>query len=122
MTSELQPRKPRRGRRKMLLALAGLITAGVAIGVVVVPGVAEPGPLPAVDGTIHIDLEKAVNEFPGTRALGAGVDGLERGEIDKVWTPSNVQAMKRPGSGRSATGCAPNSASRRGTGTARDLE
>jgi hypothetical protein len=46
----------------MLLALAGLITAGVAIGVVVVPGVAEPGPLPAVDGTIHIDL-KAVSEF-----------------------------------------------------------
>ena len=99
MTSELQPRKPRRGRRKMLLALAGLITAGVAIGVVVVPGVAEPGPLPAVDGTIHIDLEKAVNEFPGTRALGAGVDGLEEGEIDKVWTPSNVQAMKAAGFG-----------------------
>ncbi|WCI08176.1 hypothetical protein PJ267_17205 [Arthrobacter sp. OVS8] len=99
MTSELQPRKHGRGRRKMLLALAGLVTAGVAIGVVVVPGVAEPGPLPAVDGTIHIDLEKAVNEFPGTRALGAGVDGLEEGEIDKVWTPANVQAMKAAGFG-----------------------
>ena len=81
------------------MALAGLVTTGVIFGFVVVPGVAEPGPLPAVDGTIHVDLGTAVNEFPGTRALGAGVDGLEEGEIDKVWTPSNVQAMKAAGFG-----------------------
>jgi len=98
MSSELQPKKPRRGGKIVLVVLAGLITAGVIAGIVV-PGVAEPGPLPAVDATINIDLGTTVNEFPGTRALGAGVDGLEEGEIDKVWTPVNVRAMKTAGFG-----------------------
>ncbi|MCU1515947.1 MAG: type protein [Pseudarthrobacter sp.] len=98
MTSERQPAKPVRRGKIVLAVLACLVAAGVIVGVVV-PGLAEPGPLPAVDASIHIDLRTAVNEFPGTRALGAGVDGLEEGEIDKVWTPGNVQAMKTAGFG-----------------------
>jgi hypothetical protein len=93
---EPQPKK-RRGKIA-LVALAGVITTGVVLGIVV-PGVAETEPLPPVDATISIDLDTAVNQFPGTLALGAGVDGLEEGEIDRVWTPKNVQAMNTAGFG-----------------------
>jgi hypothetical protein len=55
-------------------------------------------PRPA-DGTITVDLDHAVSTFDGRTALGAGVDGLEHGEIAKVWTPKNLAAMRSAGFG-----------------------
>ncbi len=38
-----------------------------------------------------------VNTFTPDRALGAGVDGLEKGEVAKVYTPSNLAEMRSAG-------------------------
>ena len=54
---------------------------------------------PPADGTVTVDLSRPVNTFDGTPDLGAGVDGLEHGEIDKVWQPDNVAAMRSAGYG-----------------------
>lgn len=51
------------------------------------------------DTVIRIDRTKPVNEFAGGNVLGAGIDGLEKGEIDRVWTPQNIDLMKSAGFG-----------------------
>lgn len=51
------------------------------------------------DATVTIQLDQPVNTFDGVNALGAGVDGLEHGEIDKVWRPDNLAAMRSAGYG-----------------------
>lgn len=94
MATEQRRRKPWRTEKIVLFVLIALITTGTLDGFAVVPR-----ELPPVDGTIRIDLATSLNEFPGTKALGAGVDGLEQGEIDRVWTPENVLAMKSAGFG-----------------------
>ncbi len=48
---------------------------------------------------VTVDLDERVNHIPGTKALGAGIDGLEAGEIDKVWTPHHIDLMKSAGFG-----------------------
>jgi hypothetical protein len=94
MTSKQRHREPWRVEKMVLLVVAALLTVEMLDGFAVVPPT-----LPAVDATVTIDLDTTLNEFAGTRVLGAGVDGLEEGEIDKVWTPANVQAMKTAGFG-----------------------
>ena len=54
---------------------------------------------PPADGTVTVDLSRPVNTFDGTPDLGAGVDGLEHGEIDRVWKPENITAMRSAGYG-----------------------
>ena len=44
-------------------------------------------------GTVRINTAKAVNTFVPSRALGAGVDGLERGDVERVYRPENLKAM-----------------------------
>ncbi|RDV12378.1 hypothetical protein DXK94_03410 [Arthrobacter sp. RT-1] len=94
MTLKQRHREPWRVEKMVLLVVTALLTVEMLDGFAVVPPT-----LPAVDATVTIDLDTTLNEFPGTRVLGAGVDGLEEGEIDKVWTPANVQAMKTAGFG-----------------------
>ena len=46
---------------------------------------------------IKVFTDKAVNSFRPSDALGAGVDGMEQGDIAKVYTPENVKAMLSAG-------------------------
>lgn len=47
--------------------------------------------------TLHIDTTRPVNAFDPREALGAGVDGHERGQVKKMLRTSNVQAMLSAG-------------------------
>ncbi|MFB9322442.1 galactose-binding domain-containing protein [Cryptosporangium minutisporangium] len=53
----------------------------------------------SADGTVTVALNETINEFQPHKQLGAGVDGLEGGEIAKVWTQKNITAMKSAGWG-----------------------
>ena len=89
--------RPRRlGRRATVIGIVLATLAAVAIGEAAYR-LFFGGP-PA-DGTVTVDLSKPVNTFEGTQALGAGVDGLEKDEIDRVWTPDNIDAMRSAGYG-----------------------
>ncbi|MEK6437993.1 discoidin domain-containing protein [Pseudonocardia sp. T1-2H] len=54
---------------------------------------------PPADATVLVETDRAVNSFPGLASVGAGVDGLDQGEIDRVWTPDNIDAMRSAGYG-----------------------
>src|SRR5215831_6182967 len=47
--------------------------------------------------TISFDPDKPANIFSPFRALGAGVDGHERGEIARIYQPENIRAMLSAG-------------------------
>jgi hypothetical protein len=74
--------------RAALLAVAALLTLGAA-----------PAQPPAPPLTITVDASPAGlrNSFRPDTALGAGVDGAQRGEIDRLFTPHNVAAMRSLG-------------------------
>ena len=59
----------------------------------------QAAPTGPADGTVTVDLDTQVGTLHGAAALGAGVDGLERGEIDRTWTPTNLHAMGDAGFG-----------------------
>lgn len=93
------PARPaRRGRAVgVVAAVAAIAVAGAGTAAVV--AAREPVPPPASDMVVTVDTERALGEFDGTGDLGAGVDGLEAGEIDIVWTPENIEKMKSAGFG-----------------------
>src|SRR5262249_17510862 len=47
--------------------------------------------------TVSFDPAKPANTFSPYRALGAGVDGHERGEIARIYRPGNLRAMLSAG-------------------------
>src|SRR5262245_52805545 len=97
-----RPPPRHRGRLPRFLLTAGLVCIGASGGGVVIlgaTGASAPLSPRAVDGTVTVDLDHEVNTFDGRTALGAGVDGLEHGEITKVWTPKNLAAMRSTGFG-----------------------
>src|SRR5205823_13609907 len=47
--------------------------------------------------TVNIDASHPVNSFRPDEALGAGVDGMEKGDVDRVYTPANIAAMRSAG-------------------------
>ncbi|KUR77736.1 hypothetical protein AQZ49_09600 [Novosphingobium sp. FSW06-99] len=48
-------------------------------------------------GTVHIDPRAALASFVPDQALGAAVDGLPAGQIDDLYTPHNIAAMRSTG-------------------------
>lgn len=51
-------------------------------------------------GMVTVEITpKPVNTFIPTKALGAGVDGLEKGAVAQVYTPANLRAMSQVGFG-----------------------
>lgn len=98
--SEKSPRRRGRWIRWVALALGVLLVA--AVGVVAVQRLrAQNAPVPRqqADATVTVQPGTTLNTFPGTVALGAGIDGLEKGEIDRVWTRPNLDLMKSAGFG-----------------------
>ncbi|TQS39864.1 discoidin domain-containing protein, partial [Cryptosporangium phraense] len=104
-------RRGRNGQRKVLdqrplwqrPKLISLAAALVATAVMAADGKLRFIPFhllsgPA-DGLVTVALDKVVNKFQPHKQLGAGVDGLEGGEIAKVWTDKNIGAMKSAGWG-----------------------
>ncbi len=47
--------------------------------------------------TISVTTGKPVNTFKPSQALGAGVDGYEKGDIPKIYTQANIKAMLTAG-------------------------
>ena len=82
-----------------MMSVAGLAALGIWVGSTVALRGTAPAPLPPADGIISIAVDKPVNKFEGHRAVGAGADGLEENEIDRVWSTRNVEAMKSAGFG-----------------------
>ena len=82
-----------------MMSVAGLAALGIWVGSTVALRGTAPAPLPPADGIISIAVDKPVNKFEGHRAMGAGADGLEENEIDRVWSTRNVEAMKSAGFG-----------------------
>ena len=90
----------RRGRHVLaLLAAGGVLVAGV----VITRDVELPSTMDQVttrpDGTVTVALDSPVNTVRPRQQFGAGIDGLEHGEIDTVWTPRNITAMRSAGFG-----------------------
>ena len=56
-----------------------------------------PAPKRSLTTTIRVHLDKPVNSFRPNEAIGAGVDGMERGDIAKVYTAHNLKAMLSAG-------------------------
>ncbi|GIJ52102.1 hypothetical protein Val02_89880 [Virgisporangium aliadipatigenens] len=86
-------------RRKGPFA-AALLTVAAGVAVAVADPFERSAPaVPVTDSVVQVVTDAPLNTFPGTHALGAGIDGLEKGEIDKVWTPDNIKAMRSAGFG-----------------------
>jgi hypothetical protein len=85
-----RPALPRVGRRAGAV-LAALLVAGA-------PSAAGAG-LAAPLGTVTVDARQAVNRVDPRSALGADLDGHERGETAQIYTPANVRRMRSAGSG-----------------------
>jgi hypothetical protein len=90
----------RKTTRRVVGVVAALATVAAAgAGVAALAASREPVPPPFTDMVVAVDTEQPIGEFDGTGDLGAGVDGLESGEIDTVWTPGNIEDMKSAGFG-----------------------
>ena len=47
--------------------------------------------------TLTVRADRPTNVFRPDGALGAGVDGMERGDVARVYTPANIAAMRSAG-------------------------
>lgn len=47
--------------------------------------------------TVQVDPEHPANTFVPSEALGAGVDGYEKGDVEIIYTPENIKAMRSAG-------------------------
>jgi hypothetical protein len=47
--------------------------------------------------TVLFNPDQPANTFSPDRALGAGIDGHEKGEIDRIYQPANLRAMRSAG-------------------------
>lgn len=82
--------------QKSVGRLPGLYAIITSICLLIFPGwpaTASQNPLV----TVTIDATRSVNQFIPSRALGAGVDGHEFGEVLKQLSPFNVAAMRAAG-------------------------
>ncbi|GAA0941903.1 discoidin domain-containing protein [Virgisporangium aurantiacum] len=96
---EAPPTRRRWWRRPGVQFLVAAVAAGTTAVVVFEPFDRSPAAVPSTDGVVEVAWDNPVNTFDGSPALGAGIDGLEGGEIDKVWTPANLDAMRSAGFG-----------------------
>jgi hypothetical protein len=94
----VEPGRPLRALRAVgvVAALSAIAAAGASA---LMAAQSPAAPPPGSDMVVTIDADEALGEFDGTGDLGAGVDGLERGEIDRIWTPENIELMKSAGFG-----------------------
>lgn len=79
--------------------MAVAVVAVLALTATLIAKASGDVPTRPADAVVSVDLNRAVNTIDGTADVGAGVDGLDRGSIDKVWTPENIASMKSAGFG-----------------------
>lgn len=95
-----QPGAHSRRFRRLLATMTALVAVSAIAACSTEPRAVElPGPPPPADAVVAINRQTVLNEFAGTAALGVGVDGLESGGIDRVWTPENISLMRSAGYG-----------------------
>jgi len=83
-------------RLSSVIALAGaalLLPAAAAL----FPTAAHAGPAETGHVVVDIGPRAVEHDFVPQDALGFGLDGLEQGDVDKVYTPGNIEAMKSAG-------------------------
>ncbi len=51
----------------------------------------------AGEHVIHIDTAHPIRTFDPARALGAGIDGHEQGDVERMLSPANAQVMRSAG-------------------------
>ncbi|MBI3567810.1 MAG: discoidin domain-containing protein [Gemmatimonadetes bacterium] len=61
------------------------------------PAVAARAQAPVVDATITVHTDHVANRFDPRSTFGAGIDGHGAGVVAKLFTPSNIRAMKSVG-------------------------
>jgi hypothetical protein len=86
-------------RRRVALGLVAMLAIAIPTAMAVGRTGVAPLPRRPADGVVTIALDRTVNKFDGRKLFGAGVDGLEAGEISRVWTLANTEAMKSAGYG-----------------------
>jgi hypothetical protein len=79
-------------RAPLALALALALAGSLATA-----GGAAPAARPQEVQTVTVDLAAPGVSFVPDRALGAGLDGMGRDEIDALYTPFNVRKMRSAG-------------------------
>src|SRR3954447_482453 len=88
--------RPRQQVYRRSLSTIIALSTSAALSAIVVAQCGGGGPgVPMVS----IALDRPVNTFTPDRALGAGVDGLEHGAIQRTWTRANLRAMRSAGFG-----------------------
>jgi hypothetical protein len=77
-------------------ALPGLLAA---LSLWLVSALATSGRAPApIPCTVTVTLgQRPLHRFVPSHALGAGIDGHEQGDIDRIFTPGNLRAMETAG-------------------------
>jgi hypothetical protein len=81
-----------------LLAALGASAAGLA-ALTPAPEPPAAGAQTAGLGTVTVDLDRGLNRFRPDRALGAGVDGQQQGDIRHIYSRANLRAMRSAGFG-----------------------
>jgi hypothetical protein len=77
-------------RSALVLALAAGLGAAAAAPV--------PGPVGgAVVDPVTIDISRPLNTFTPQAALGAALDGMGEGEVQRLLTPDNIEKMREAG-------------------------
>jgi hypothetical protein len=90
---ELLQERGQRVRAQSVLEFLIALTASVAT---VVVAQAAPSRGPRADQVV-IDLTKPVNTIVPDQALGAALDGMEKGEVNLYLTPFNIEKMRSAG-------------------------
>lgn len=91
----LPDRSPAMTRRRFAaLAAAAAALAAALAGAPLAAGVSAPA-----SAGVAIRLDAPIARFRPAAALGAGLDGHDRGSIAQIYTPANVRAMASAGLG-----------------------
>ncbi len=80
---------------RLTAALVLALAAGLGAGAAARP-VTEPAPAPLVD-PITIDTSRPLNTFTPAAALGAALDGMGEGDVERLLTHYNIEQMREAG-------------------------
>lgn len=81
----------------MPIKLNGIIKLATVTALIAAGAPCRPAHAPGQVATITIRAGRSLNTFRPDEALGACVDGMEQGDVARVYTPANIAAMRSAG-------------------------